>query len=91
MCQRRTKTAPVAGVKLRHLVGAVQTPPPQPKITLNSSATGAGLDRRDQGEAVWFLDAEPDDGEKLPLRDLLTKQTLKAVEKVAKPPPITAP
>jgi S-DNA-T family DNA segregation ATPase FtsK/SpoIIIE len=51
----------------------------------NDLSIGPGLDRRDQGEAVRFLEADPDDGEKLPLRDLLTKQTLKAVEKVASP------
>lgn len=45
----------------------------------------AGLDRRDQGEAVRFLDLEPDESEKLPLRDLLTRQTLKMVEKAASP------
>ena len=48
-------------------------------------STGSGLDKRDQGEAVRFLEAEPDDSEKLPLRDLLTKQTIKMVEKVASP------
>ncbi len=46
---------------------------------------GSGLDRRDQGEAVRFLDGEPENSDLLPLRDLLTRQTLKMVEKVASP------
>jgi hypothetical protein len=74
------------GMKLGERVGSeIDAADPSRLSEWNDLSTRAGLDRRDQGEAVRFLDAEPDDSEKLPLRDLLTRQTLKKVEKVASP------
>lgn len=45
----------------------------------------AGLDRRSADDAQRLLDAEPESPEIAPLRDLLSRQTLRMVEKVAMP------
>lgn len=47
-----------------------------------------GLNRRIQEEAQRFLEAEPDEESELrPLRDLISKQTVRMVEKLANPNP----
>lgn len=48
-----------------------------------------GLNRRDRDDAQKFLDAEPDDETQTALRDVLTKQTRRMVEKAANPTPET--
>jgi S-DNA-T family DNA segregation ATPase FtsK/SpoIIIE len=44
-----------------------------------------GLDKRNEADARKFLDSEPNDPKELPLKDYLSKQTRRIVEKLATP------
>lgn len=58
---------------------------PSRKLEFDKLAVESGLDGRSAEEARKFLDSEPGDPSLLPLKDLLSKQTLKIVEKIASP------
>ncbi len=61
--------------------------PPDRIEEFEQLAVKAGLDRRDRDDAQKFLDKEPEDEEESALRDLLSKQTRRMVEKAAYPNP----
>jgi DNA segregation ATPase FtsK/SpoIIIE, S-DNA-T family len=54
---------------------------------LDALSVARGLDRRDRDDAQRFLEKESEDEAENALRDLLTKQTRRMVEKVAYPNP----
>lgn len=58
---------------------------PQRKLEFDELAVETGLDNRSADDARRFLENEPADTSVLPLKDLLTKPTLRMVEKLASP------
>src|SRR5690554_6709431 len=58
---------------------------PDRRQELDSLALADGLDSRSTDDARKFLESEPADASTLPLKDLLSKQTLRMVEKLAAP------
>ncbi|GAA5119383.1 DNA translocase FtsK [Luteolibacter yonseiensis] len=68
--------------------GEIDSHAPERGREYDDLSISGGLSRRSQEEAQRFLEAEPDETRELrPLRDLLSKQTLRMVEKLANPNP----
>ncbi len=58
---------------------------PQRKLEFDGLSVELGLSNRSAEEARNFLESEPESSSALPLKDLLSKQTLRMVEKLAAP------
>jgi DNA segregation ATPase FtsK/SpoIIIE, S-DNA-T family len=58
---------------------------PARKSEFDELALEGGLNSRSTDDARRFLESEPSDASALPLKDLLSKQTLRLVEKLASP------
>ena len=58
---------------------------PTRKAEFDELAVENGLNNRSSDDAVKFLESDPPDTSTLPLKDLLSKQTLRMVEKLASP------
>jgi energy-coupling factor transporter ATP-binding protein EcfA2 len=58
---------------------------PRRKEELDEIAVETGLNNRSTEDARKFLEAEPSETTLLPLKDLLSKQTLRMIEKLASP------
>lgn len=58
---------------------------PERRAEFDELSVEDGLNKRSADEARKLLESEPEDSNKLPLRDLLSKQTLRMVDKVASP------
>ncbi|MBL3557000.1 DNA translocase FtsK [Marinobacter sp. JB05H06] len=58
---------------------------PGRRLEFNELAVETGLNNRSAEDARKFLESEPADSSALPLKDVLSKQTLRMVEKLASP------
>jgi S-DNA-T family DNA segregation ATPase FtsK/SpoIIIE len=76
----------VTGLPLgQRVAGEIRDSAPSRKPEFDELAVESGLDSRNPEDARKFLESEPAEAMLLPFRDLLSKQTLRMVEKLASP------
>lgn len=76
----------VKGLPLGQRIGGeIDTSAPERRAEFDELSVEDGLNNRSTDDAKKLLEYEPEDSDKLPLRDLLSKQTLRMVDKLASP------